>query len=55
MIESMHSALDNVVNAVFGGLDVYPGGSSEVQMALCTIFEGLSHDLFFPMCSVSNV
>ncbi|KAK4767361.1 hypothetical protein SAY86_015111 [Trapa natans] len=45
VIESMHLALDNVVNGVFGGLNGYLGGSSEVHMAVCTNFEGLLQHL----------
>ncbi|OWM66976.1 hypothetical protein CDL15_Pgr000428 [Punica granatum] len=43
--ESMHSALENVVNSVFSGMDELPGGSAEVQLALCSIFEGLLQQL----------
>ncbi|KAK4800557.1 hypothetical protein SAY86_021044 [Trapa natans] len=43
VIESMHLALDNVVNGVFG--HDYLDGSSEVQMATCTQFEGLLQHL----------
>jgi exportin-5 len=40
-MESMQLALENVVNAVFDGSNEFGGGSSEVHLALCRIFEGL--------------
>lgn len=46
VMESMQSALENVVNAVFDGSNVFGRGSSEVQLALCRRFEG-----FFPSFS----
>ncbi|KAG6646453.1 protein HASTY 1 [Carya illinoinensis] len=45
VMESMQLALDNVVNAVFDGTNEFGGGSSEVQLALCRIFEGLLQQL----------
>jgi len=39
-MESMQLALENVVNTVFDGLGEFGGGNSEVQLTLCTIFEG---------------
>lgn len=41
VIESMPSALENVVIAAFEGLDAHGGGSSETQQGLCITFEGL--------------
>lgn len=49
VMESMQLALDNVVNAVFDGTNEFGGGSSEVQLALCRIFEG-----FLATSSVSH-
>lgn len=39
-MESMQLALDNVVSAIFDGSNEIGSGSSEVQLALCRIFEG---------------
>lgn len=40
-MESMQLALENVVITVFDGPTESCGGSSEVQLALCRIFEGI--------------
>lgn len=40
-MEGMQVALENVVSAVFDGLNDFAGGSSEVHLALCRIYEGL--------------
>lgn len=40
MMESMQSALENVVSAVFDGSNQFGGDTSEVHLALCRIFEG---------------
>ncbi|XP_021773055.1 protein HASTY 1-like [Chenopodium quinoa] len=45
ILESMQLALENVVVAVFGGSDEFASGSSEIQLALCRIFEGLLQQL----------
>ncbi|KAF8017915.1 hypothetical protein BT93_H2969 [Corymbia citriodora subsp. variegata] len=45
LMESMQLALENVANAVFDGLSEFGGGYSEVQLTLCTIFEGLLQQL----------
>ncbi|KDP23601.1 hypothetical protein JCGZ_23434 [Jatropha curcas] len=41
VMESTQVALENVVNAIFDGSHEFAGGSSEVHLALCRIFEGL--------------
>lgn len=45
VMESMQLALENIVNAVFDGSIEFGGGSSEVQLALLRIFEGLLQQL----------
>ncbi|XP_056168223.1 protein HASTY 1 isoform X2 [Syzygium oleosum] len=45
LMECMQLALENVVNTVFDGLGEFGGGNSEVQLTLCTIFEGLLQQL----------
>lgn len=40
VMESMQSALENVVSAVFDGTNEVGGSTSEVHIALCRIFEG---------------
>lgn len=40
-MESMQVALENVVSSIFDGSNEFAGGSSEVHLALCRIFEGL--------------
>lgn len=45
MMESMQMALDNVVSAVFDGSNEFGGGSLEIQLMLCRIFEGLLQQL----------
>ncbi|KAF3454376.1 hypothetical protein FNV43_RR04823 [Rhamnella rubrinervis] len=45
VMESMQLALDNVVSTIFDGSNEYAGGSSEIQLALCSIFEGLLQQL----------
>ncbi|KNA08758.1 hypothetical protein SOVF_159820 [Spinacia oleracea] len=45
ILESMQLALENVVVAVFDGPDEFARGSSEIQLALCRIFEGLLQQL----------
>lgn len=40
VMESMQLALENIVNSIFDGSNEFGGGSSEVQLALCRIFEG---------------
>lgn len=39
-MESMQLALENIVNSVFDGSNEFGVGCSEVQLALCRIFEG---------------
>ncbi|KMT13498.1 hypothetical protein BVRB_4g082770 [Beta vulgaris subsp. vulgaris] len=45
ILESMQFALENIVVAVFDGSDEIARGSSEIQLALCRIFEGLLQQL----------
>ncbi|KAJ0078649.1 hypothetical protein Patl1_23409 [Pistacia atlantica] len=45
VMESMQSALENVVSAVFDGPNEVGGATSEVHVALCRIFEGLLQQL----------
>ncbi|KAH9754455.1 protein HASTY 1 [Citrus sinensis] len=45
VMESMQSALENVVSAVFDGSNQFGGATSEVPLALSRIFEGLLHQL----------
>ncbi|XP_048324351.2 protein HASTY 1 isoform X2 [Ziziphus jujuba] len=45
VMDSMQLALENVVSTVFDGSNEIVGGSSEVQLALCRIFEGLLQQL----------
>ncbi|XP_023903876.2 protein HASTY 1 [Quercus suber] len=45
VMESMQLALENIVNSVFDGSNEFGVGSSEVQLALCRIFEGLLQQL----------
>ncbi|KAJ8747704.1 hypothetical protein K2173_014548 [Erythroxylum novogranatense] len=45
VMESMQVGLENVVNAIFDGSSEFAGGSSEVHIALCRIFEGLLQQL----------
>ncbi|XP_059649388.1 protein HASTY 1 isoform X2 [Cornus florida] len=45
IMESMQLPLENVLNAVFEGSNECGGNSSEVQLTLCTIFEGLLQQL----------
>ncbi|KAL8159556.1 hypothetical protein V2J09_001093 [Rumex salicifolius] len=45
ILESTQLVLENVVGTVFDGSDEYGGGSSEVQIALCRIFEALLEKL----------
>lgn len=45
ILESMQLALENVVAAVFDGSEEFARGSSEIQLALCRIFEGLLQQL----------
>lgn len=45
VMESMQSALENVVSAVFDGSNQFGGATSEVHLALCRIFEGLLQQL----------
>lgn len=40
-MESMQVALESVVSSIFDGSNEFAGGSSEVHVALCGIFEGL--------------
>lgn len=40
-MESMQLPLENVVNAVFDGSNDFGRMPSEVQLALCRIFEGI--------------
>ncbi|PPS05060.1 hypothetical protein GOBAR_AA15608 [Gossypium barbadense] len=40
VMESMQMALENVVISIFDGSNEFAGGSSEVHLALCRIFEG---------------
>lgn len=48
-MDSMQLALENVVSTVFDGSNEIVGGSSEVQLALCRIFEGFSIFLLPPI------
>ncbi|KAM7508468.1 hypothetical protein LguiA_018921 [Lonicera macranthoides] len=45
VLESMQSTLENVVSVVFDGSNEYGGSNSEIQLALCRIFEGLLQQL----------
>ena len=45
-MESMQSALENVVSTIFDGSNVIGGGHSEVQVGLCRIFEGLEASFY---------
>ncbi|KAK8546003.1 hypothetical protein V6N13_067243 [Hibiscus sabdariffa] len=45
VMESMQMALENVVSSIFDGSNQFAGGSSEVHLALCKIFEGLLREL----------
>ncbi|KAG4111522.1 hypothetical protein ERO13_D13G109200v2 [Gossypium hirsutum] len=45
MMESMQMALENVIISIFDGSNEFAGGSSEVHLALCRIFEGLLREL----------
>ncbi|XP_048226148.1 protein HASTY 1 [Ricinus communis] len=45
VMESTQVALENVVNAIFDGSSEFAGGSPEVHLALCRIFEGLLQQL----------
>ncbi|KAF2298552.1 hypothetical protein GH714_024089 [Hevea brasiliensis] len=45
VMESTQVALENVVSAIFDGSHEFSGGSSEVHLALCRIFEGLLQQL----------
>lgn len=45
VMESMPMALENIASVVFDGSNEYLGGSSETQLALCRIFEGLLQQL----------
>ncbi|XP_075659469.1 protein HASTY 1 [Castanea sativa] len=45
VMESMQLALENIVISIFDGSNEFGGGSSEVQLALCRIFEGLLQQL----------
>ncbi|XWS64638.1 hypothetical protein CRYUN_Cryun05aG0020000 [Craigia yunnanensis] len=45
VMESMQVALENVVSSIFDGSNEFAGGSSEVHLALCRIFEGLLREL----------
>lgn len=53
ILESMQLALENVVVAVFDGPDEFARGSSEIQLALCRIFEGytLTPEIFYCSCT----
>ncbi|XVF06240.1 hypothetical protein REPUB_Repub06bG0030700 [Reevesia pubescens] len=45
VMESMQVALESVVSSIFDGSNEFAGGSSEVHLALCRIFEGLLREL----------
>ncbi|KAL0429515.1 UNVERIFIED_CONTAM: protein HASTY 1 [Sesamum radiatum] len=45
MIESMHLALENVVSSIFDGSNEYGKNSTEIQLSLHQIFEGLLQQL----------
>ncbi|XVF57317.1 hypothetical protein PTKIN_Ptkin06aG0195500 [Pterospermum kingtungense] len=45
VMESMHGALESVVNSIFDRSNEFAGGSSEVHLSLCRIFEGLLREL----------
>ncbi|XP_062005210.1 protein HASTY 1 isoform X1 [Rosa rugosa] len=45
VMESMQSALENVVSTIFDRSNEIGGGHSEVQLGLCRIFEGLLQQL----------
>lgn len=55
-MESMQSALENVVSAVFDGSNEFVGTSPEVHIALSRIFEGkFPFVLFlFSLSEISN-
>lgn len=40
-MESMQSAVENVVSTVFDGTNETGGATSEVHLSLCRIFEGI--------------
>lgn len=42
MMESMQLTLENVVSTIFDGSNEFGAGSSEIQLQLRGIFEGLS-------------
>uniref|UniRef100_A0A7C9EEZ9 Uncharacterized protein n=1 Tax=Opuntia streptacantha TaxID=393608 RepID=A0A7C9EEZ9_OPUST len=45
ILESMQSALENIVIAIFDGSSEFGGGSPDVQHALCQIIQGLLQEL----------
>ncbi|KAJ9180163.1 hypothetical protein P3X46_008441 [Hevea brasiliensis] len=45
VMESTQVALENIVSAIFDGSHEFAGGSSEVHLAFCRIFEGLLQQL----------
>ncbi|KAM7277793.1 hypothetical protein ACFE04_004927 [Oxalis oulophora] len=45
VMESLQLALDNVASTIFDGSNEYAGGTSEVHLALCKIFEDLLRQL----------
>ncbi|XP_022719250.1 protein HASTY 1 [Durio zibethinus] len=45
VMESMQVALESVVSSIFDGSNEFAGGSSEVHLAVCRIFEGLLREL----------
>ncbi|KAL4323981.1 hypothetical protein GQ457_11G015570 [Hibiscus cannabinus] len=47
LLESMQAALESVVSSIFDGSNEFAGGSSEVHLALCGIFEGLLRELLY--------
>ncbi|PON69489.1 Exportin [Trema orientale] len=45
VMESMQLALENVASTIFDGSNEFAGGCSEIQLAMCRIFEGLLQQL----------
>ncbi|PON73945.1 Exportin [Parasponia andersonii] len=45
VMESMQLALEIVVSTIFDGSNEFTGGCSEIQLAMCRIFEGLLQQL----------
>ncbi|XVF31221.1 hypothetical protein REPUB_Repub16aG0127000 [Reevesia pubescens] len=45
VMESMQVALESVVSSIFEGSNEFAGGSLEVHLALCSVFEGFLREL----------